>query len=580
MIDISIAIHTLLDGPHPALWDTYLKRETMRFLRKRGMDIGRKDLSRLLRTILAGPPRNNYQRMEENDWVKLRDHHIRQRLLLLTESGVKLTKRAQNKLEMIQRAQPWEPQEDRSGEFPIFVTTRRGSQHETGEMVNFSTKNIESFIEWSVTQRDKRWDCSGGWFLFCENEPDEALQLLQMAGERNIWPIAPWYDALSRFQKNSNDIPKRHKKDTAQILLGMPDEPLGILDLQASRWLEENRKGLGKGLRRRLWKHLWEASLITNIEEPLDYDATLNYAGGILASVLMDELIEYHPTAITGENPGFFKHLAPYFKLIEDGETSSAKLARIRLSANLLYLFRVDREFTKNALLSRMDSESRDNFEPGLWEGYLWSPRIYDDLLEPLKPIFFRILENLDLISQRVHENATQLFIDISVPPDRGVTTKEAQKVLQDMPSQNLAEAASRLRLILAGAGEKAPILWHETIEPWFKKAWPKHEDAKSRKTSSSLAWMAIETGEAFPDAVITIKDQLKPSRWGDTLHNIKEANIQKRFPKAVWTLIKHTIGDDTEIAGLELQKILDEISHEWPDVTDDAYFQRLRARG
>lgn len=63
--------------------------------------------------------------------------------------------------------------------------------------------------------------------------------------------------------------------------------------------------------------------------------------------------------------------------------------------------------------------------------------------------------------------------------PDRGVTTKEAQEALQDMPSQHLAEAAWRLMNLLSGAGYKAPVLWRETIEPWFKKAWPKHVNAK-----------------------------------------------------------------------------------------------------
>ncbi len=580
MINPGIAIQILLDGQHPALWESFSKRETMRFLRKRGKDIARNDLSRLIKAILAGPPRKIYQEMNAKKWTGLRDHTIRERLFMLTESGLKLPKLAQKKLDRIQREHPWSPGEGRSGEFPIFIRISQTNKDEIGKMENFSSMDVDAFIEWSATQEDKLWDCSGGWFLFCENEADGALKLLQKSGERDVWPIAPWYDALSRFRKNDKKISKRHKMDTAKALVEMPVEHLCKLDLQAARWLEHARKGLRKKLRRQLWENIWKASLLAEWEGNFNYDMTLNHAGGILASVLMDELAEYYPTATAGANPGFFKSLLPYFKLIGDGDKPSAVLARIRLSANLLYLFRIDREWTEYALLRRMDSENSDIFEAGLWEGYLWSPRIHDDLLEPLKPLFFRILENLDLISERVREHAPQLFIDISVPPDRGVTTKEAQEVLQDMPTKHLAEAARRLMHMLSGAGDKAPVLWRKTIEPWFKEAWPKHRKAKSSETSSNLAWMAIETGDAFPDAVNTIKDQLLPSRWGNRLHNLKEAELHKRSPEAAWIFIKHTIGDETQIAGLDLPELLDVIVQKCPNITNDADFQRLRARG
>ncbi len=580
MVEYKIAIQTLLDGPHPALWESFSQRETMRFLRKRGKDIEKNDFSRLVRAILAGPLRKLYRRMSNKEWAGLRDHTIRQRLFKLTESGATLPKFAQKELDRIQREYPWEPREDRSEEFPFFVTTLRGKEDESGKLEDFAAMLVDEFIKWAETQKDKRWDCSGGWFLFCENEADSALKLLQISGEQNVWPIAPWHDALSRFLQNEEDLPERHKKDTAKTLVDMPNEHLNKLDLQTARWLEQARKRLGKKQRRQLWENIWEASLIGELEGDLNYDMTLNYAGGILASILMDELAEYHPTATMGENPGFFKPLRPYFEKIGNGDHPSAKLARIRFSANLLYLFRIDREWTEHALLRRMDMENRDGFEAGLWEGYLWSPRIHDDLLEPLKPLFFRILENLDLISERIRDHAPQLFIDIAVPPDRGVTTKEAQEALQDMPSQHLAEAALRLMNLLSGAGDKAPVLWRETIESWFKKAWPKHVNAKSGQTSSNLAWMAIETRDAFPEAIITIKDQLQPSKWGGMLHKLKESDLHSRFPEAAWILIKHTVGDETHTAGLDLPDLLDVIAQKWPDITDDPHFQKLRARG
>ena len=39
MHDVDLGLEVLLDGPRPALWDIHTKRETLRFLRKRGQDI-------------------------------------------------------------------------------------------------------------------------------------------------------------------------------------------------------------------------------------------------------------------------------------------------------------------------------------------------------------------------------------------------------------------------------------------------------------------------------------------------------------------------------------------------------------
>lgn len=579
MVDPKIGIEILLDGPFPALWEYYSMRETMRFLRKRSKDFTKKDLSRLAKAILAGPPRNCYRKMSDEDWKKLRDHAVRLRLFKLKESGATLPKSAQKELDRIQQKLPWKPRGDQSEEFPFFMTTGWGSGTEAGELEDFANMSPDKFSEWARKQTDRSWDCDGGWSPFCEAEPKIALQLLTALAERGEWFNVPWYDALFRFRERRKKLPKRHKQETALVLSGMPTDVLAELGVTSAWWLELVRPDLGKNVRLRLWGKIWESSLVKKWEGDYDYDMTLNHAGGVLASVLMDELAQHYPTAKAGENPGIPTFLQPFFKMIGDGDDPSAKLARIRLSANLLYLFWIDREWTKNALLRRMDPADHAEFEAALWEGYLWSPRIHGYLLDYLKPMFFRILEKLDLISDRIHAHAPQLFIAIAVPPDRGVSTQEAQEVLQDMPPQHLAEAAWMLKDMLSSAGDKASVLWLETIGPWFTKAWPKHEQAKSVEVSKNLAWMAIEAGNAFSDAVAAIENSLQPEKWGNTLHKLKETGLHKRFPDAAWRLIDHVVGDDIVIAGSNLSEILDEIAQANPAIAEDDHFKRLRAR-
>ena len=579
MVDPKIGIEILLDGPFPALWDSYSMRETMRFFRKRGKNLTKKDLSRLSKAILAGPRRNSYRKMTNQEWKKLRDHAIRLRLFKLKESGATLPNSGQKELDRIQRELPWKPRGDQSEEFPFFMRIGWGNGTAAGEMENFAKMSLNGFRKWAREQRELRWDCAGGWTPFCEAEPDIALRLLKGLAEKGEWFSAPWYDALSRFRKREKKLPKRHKHETALLLLGMPTVTLAELGVTSAWWFESVRPDLRRNMRLQLWGKIWESSLVKKWEGDYDFDATLNHAGGVLASVLMDELTQHHPSATAGENPGIPKSLQPFFKMIGDGDTPSAKLANIRLSGNLLYLFRIDRAWTKNALLQRMDPANPAEFEAALWESYLWSPRIHGDLLEYLKPMFFHILEKLDLISERVRAHALQLFIVIAVPPDRGVSTREAQEVLHDMPTQRLAEAAWMLKDMLSSAGDKASVLWRKTIGPWFTKAWPKHEQAKSEAVSRNLAWMAVEARNAFPDAVAAIENSLQPEKWGDTLNELKASGLHKRFPDAAWRLIDHVVGDDTVTAGSSLLEILDEISQATPAIAKDDHFKRLRAK-
>lgn len=579
MVDPMIGIEILLDEPFPALWDSYSMRETMRFLRKRGKNLTKKDVSRLLKAILAGPPRKSYRKMSNQEWKKLRDHAIRLRLFKLKESGVIFPKSAQKELDRIQQELPWKPRGDQSEEFPFFTSTGWGNGTAAGEMEDFANMSLKEFRKWARKQKKLSWDCAGGWTPFCEAEPDITLRLLKGLAEKGEWFNAPWYDALSRFRERGKKLPKRHKQETALLLLGMPTVTLAELGVTSAWWFELVRPDLRKNMRLRLWGKIWESSLVKKWEGDYGFDATLNHAGGVLASVLMDELAQQRPAATAGENPGIPKSLQPFFKMIRDGDTPSAKLARIRLSGNLLYLFRIDRAWTENTLLQRMDPANPAEFEAALWEGYLWSPRIHGDLLEYLKPMFFRILEKLDLISERVRAHAPQLFIVIAVPPDRGVSTREAQEVLHDMPTQRLAEAAWMLKDMLSSAGDKASVLWRETIGPWFTKAWPKHEQAKSEEVSRNLAWTAVEAGNAFPDAVATIENSLQPEKWGHTLLELKESGLHKRFPDAAWRLIYHVVGDDTDITGSSLSEILDEISQANPAIAEDDHFKRLRVR-
>lgn len=577
MHDATLGIEILLDGEYPALWDSKTMREVLRFLRKRGKEIQPILLSRLLKEIILGPKRGEYRKMGDDEWMRLADHAIWLRLTKLKQSGVTLPKYALKRLAQSENKFSWELRKDGSEEFPFFISSGfRDTDEPNGTLLDFCTMSSKEFHDWTVEQTGL-WDSGGGWVSFCDTEPNIALRRLHAEAKQGYWPISPWYDALSRYS-NIEHLPQKHHRDTATILENMPIEQLAKLDIAAARWLEHVHSLLTKRSLWSLWETIWKASQTNHLDGDIDIHMTLNHASGILAAILVSELSKCHPTVSADERPSIPAKLRKYFDLISKEENHSAKLARTRLSSNLLYLFRVDPAWTSDTLLSRMDLNN-SSFEPSLWEAYLWSPRIESDLLEHLKPLFFSILNDLNRIPEHVRSNAVQLFIVVAVPADRGISSEEATKVLYNLPANNLTDVIWTLKDMLRDSGNKAPTLWRETIAPWIKKVWPLHPNAKSSSISEKMAWMAMESGDAFPDAVNLLKDFLVPEKWFSALYHLEDTDLHERFPEAALTMIDCLVGKETQTAGSTLPKLLHGIDTADPSLKNTKPYQRLSAR-
>lgn len=580
MHDVDLGLEMLLTGAHPTLWDYRIRRETFRFLRKRGGDIPSDRLILLTDKILEGPPRDDESIPKRTDaeWDRYRDHQIRLQLHKLVEGGAELPPQAAEAYARIQRDIPWQPPADGSEEFPFFVSSTRWVKDEAGPLEKFSELSVEQFIEWSKTQVEPHWDTSGGWHLFVDRSPNAAVGLLAAAAQRSEWPISPWYVALGRFEQGV--VPNKLKREIAELLADMPTGCLSQIALAASRWLEKFRKSLPKQLRQRLWRRLWDASILEDDPtSPLNFDLTLNHSGGLLGSILYDEMAGYIPQVSAGEHPGLPSQLRVDFESVGAGENATAKLARVRLAPMLSFLYRIDRDWTKRSLLSRMDAAG-SAFDPYLWEGYLWSPRFSDELLAEFKDAFFLILADLNLIPEVVREHAAQLFVHMAIPPDRGISTVEAKGVLFQFAPDTLADAAWALKDLVSAAGDKSLALWRSTVGPWFASAWPKRPVDRSESHSRNLVWLAIDGGEAFPEILTAINDLVVPEEWEGSLFHLQskeEANgIISRFPEASLTLADKLVGPQTHALGETLQSALNAIAQSAPHLAQDARFQRL----
>ena len=359
--DVKGGVEVLLDDAKPALWDLYAVRETSRFLKKRGVDIESRQLDRLIEAILGGPPRQMYpDDLSEEEWEKRRNREILSRLHNLIESGVKLPSGAQAAYERIHQSE----------ESVALGSFGRGG-HRLGDeelLEDFAGMGIEEFVNWSETQSVHDacpWDCGGGWGEFVEKDSVAAVRLLKGAAEQRVWPIPPWYMVLSeRNQKKKGKQTDEGKKEIAKLLNGMPSQALTALADCAARWLQNNRLRFGKGLRQKLWRRIWNASL--NREAPegeLDLETAINNAGGILGEVLYEEVAERIPTVSPGQNTGFPRLLRLDFERLVESEEPSVKLARVSMAPMLFALYRMDPDWTRRTFFVRMDPADKERFE-------------------------------------------------------------------------------------------------------------------------------------------------------------------------------------------------------------------------
>ena len=599
MHDIGLALEIILDGPNATLWNHRAKRETLRFLRKRGNDILSKDLSRLVDAILEGPDRDEYgQSLSEDEWTAHRNFQIRLRLHKLVEGGAVLPEQAQETYDRIQQAQPWQPEGNRSEEFSSFVSEARFVSKEElqgrGGVEDFANMTVEAFIVWAKNQedilQDRPWDCGGGWAGYFASEPEAAIDFLRQAGEQGSWSAPTWHVAL-RSHERSAKVSKKHERTIADTLVRMPTQSLTPIVLEAARWLELVRKSLPKTLRRKLWRQMWEVSQHQeqDLERTLGADTALNHSGGVLGSVLYSEMADEIPKVAPGDNPGFPTHLRKDFYELVENESPSAKLARVQMAPMLWALYRVDPEWAELTFFKRMDMDDEDSFDPFLWEAYFLRATLSDDLLSAFHDIYFKVLRNLDAlgdkIENRVLDNAVQAFIHMAIPPDRHISTQEAKETLLQMSPTYLADAAWALKNILQGAGNKSPKLWKETIGPWFEEAWPKKAFTGEKHLSERLAWMAIDSGDAFPLIIEAIKDRIGPEEHAGALFHLMSTEEEKdagtgpisRHPEAALKLVDKLVQEEIPF-GDTLSQVLKVIEENDAELVQTHTFTRLKA--
>jgi hypothetical protein len=242
----------------------------------------------------------------------------------------------------------------------------------------------------------------------------------------------------------------------------------------------------------------------------------------------------------------------------------------------LIALFRVDRRWTERYLLPRFDWAADRVEAKAVWEGFLWSPRLYQPLLLAFKPQFLDTARHYDELGEHAEQFAAFLTYAALGPMD-GYTAEEWRAAIAALPQEGLHESAQALVQALEGAADQREEYWKNRIQPFWRDVWPKSRDLATTGISESLARLCIAAGSEFPAALTAVLDWLRPIEHPHyVIHQLHESGLCDHFPKHALRLLDAIVRDQPWAAP-ELRQCLDLIEQADAALAQDPSYQRLR---
>jgi hypothetical protein len=211
-----------------------------------------------------------------------------------------------------------------------------------------------------------------------------------------------------------------------------------------------------------------------------------------------------------------------------------------------------------------------------VWEGFLWSPRLYQPLLTAFKLDFLESANHYDGLGEHREQFAAFLTY-AALGPTEGYSVDEFRSAIGALPQDGLEQSAQALAQALEGAADQREDYWRNRVQPFWQRIWPKFGELATPRIAASLARLAIAAGGEFPAALAAVLPWLQPLEYVDhSVRLLHESGLCRRFPSKALLLLNTAIADQNW-APLELGQCLDEIAEAAPDLARDAGYIRLR---
>ena len=299
--------------------------------------------------------------------------------------------------------------------------------------------------------------------------------------------------------------------------------------------------------------------------------AAINHPVGLVTQALLSLWFIQKPN----DNDQLPTKIAHLFTQLCDIQVHPYRHGRVILASRLIALYRVDQSWTEQHLLPLFRWAENPMEAQIAWQGFLWSPRLYQPLLIAFKPQFLETANHYEKLGELGQQYAAILtYAALENSNDDEVS--KFQFVFETLPRDGLEEAARTLAQAVESAGEQSEDYWTNRIQPFWMNVWPKSKNLVSDSIAESLALMSIASGAKFSNSLDSVYAWLKPIEHPHyVLGQLNENNLCKLFPDAALRLL-NVIIQNQQWSLPELGQCLTTISQEIPEIQYDSRYQRL----
>lgn len=499
------------------LWALDTQRKVLRLFVLQGDRLAPAIQERLEFAILAGPPRKMYlDDLEPSQWKELVDHRVWLRLAKLNTSGLTLNSTSASRLAELSRRHPErQVRANESDEFSSWMSGTGDPDYEEQRYVDIAPRKRYELTRWLVKPQPERpFFYEDTWRDVCRTRFFHSFYALCDLSREGVWPAGRWREALQAWVDDG--VAMRSWHFAAPLVQSRPDAVMQEISHGLTWWLQSVSKSIDRHealliqmCERVLSLQLDEDSAIRRRDgEPIQRPVTeaINHPVGHVTQALINLGFK----GVPNDGEGLPSHVRSVFTQLCDIRAQRFRHGRVLLASRLIAFFRVDCGWTEQYLLPLFDWTSDAGEARFAWEGFLWSPRLYQPRLLAFKSEFLETARHYRELGEHARQFAAFLTF-ASLGPTDGFTIQEWRDAFAALPREGLEESAQALTQSLEGAADQREQHWKNRIWPFWRDVWPKTRDLVTPAIAESLARMCIAAGSEFPAALAALISWLRP---------------------------------------------------------------------
>ena len=572
-VEPDVWVDWLLSDENWWLWSNDLHRELMRLFVLQGHNLSLETREKLEKSILLGPPREKYKSdLEDDDWQNIVDRSIWLRLAKLHKSTGELGKASLKRFEELSLKNPkWKTNE--RDEFLSWMSGTGDPDYEERREIDLAPRKRSELVSWLKQPPPKnKFFYEDTWRTTCRERFFHTSFALCDIAEADLWPVGRWKEALQVWSEDGKVL--RSWKFMAPRIQTMPDDTFLDVIHSLAWWIEVVSKSVEK--HETIFFDICQRVLQSSSKGGMDSGElvanAMNHPVGHVTQALLNLWFRREPN----DNDKLSEDIEPFFTQLCDIQNQDFRHGRVMLASRAIALFRVDKEWTVNYLLPLYDWERNVIEAKAVWEGFLWSPRLYFPLMAALKVQFLGTASHYAELGSHGRQYAS-LVTYAALDLLDGYSYEDFRTAISALPQEGLDESAQALVQALEGAGDQREAYWKSRIQPFWQNVWPKSLKFVSNNIAESLVRLSIAAGNEFPSALFVVRDWLQPIEYPHyVIHKLLESNQPVRFPQETLSVLD-AIVPAQGWPDKDLGECLEIIAQADSSLVQDPRYQRLQ---